>query len=93
MVALRRLQQLSAGLQDAAAASSAPLGRPTFPLKARLVQPANPVHSAGSVVAAVGAAVGGIAASRLGVSACFVIDGITYLLAAYCAKLLEVGAS
>lgn len=44
-----------------------------------------------SLTGAVGASIGGVIASRLGNSTCFLLDGATYLVAAWCAAQLPLG--
>lgn len=43
-----------------------------------------------SFTAAIGASLGGLAASKIGPYACFVLDSVTYLLATLCAHRLKV---
>lgn len=43
-----------------------------------------------SLMSAVGSSLGGLAASKLGSSACYLLDALSYLIAAFCAYLLLV---
>jgi len=43
-----------------------------------------------SLTGALGSSLGGLAASKIGTAACFWLDAVTYLVAAFCAFLLTV---
>ncbi|PRW58840.1 major facilitator superfamily MFS_1 [Chlorella sorokiniana] len=84
-------------LQFSAAAFYEPARKALVPV----LVPADQLHLATtidsfawSITGAVGASVGGVVASRLGVSACFLVDAVTYLVAAWFAYGIprELGA-
>ncbi|KAL4437964.1 hypothetical protein ABPG77_004185 [Micractinium sp. CCAP 211/92] len=87
------LLYLLLGLQFSAASFYEPARKALVPV----LVPASQLHLAAtvdswawSITGAVGASVGGVVASKLGKSACFLVDTGSYLVAAWCALQLPV---